>query len=292
MRFPENSDWPPISSQERSRDLVSPKAGLLFEPWKGGLFRAAYTKSLGGLFFDNSVRLEPTQVGGFNQAFRSLIPESVAGLVPGTDFATVGVGFDQSLASATWFGVEAEWLTSDGNRTVGVLTNSTFLPIPDSPSGTRQDLNFRERDLSAYVGQLLGNWTSLSARYRLSEGHLATRFPEIPKGVNGLDTLEQNNRATLHQLLFNATLNYPSGFFAQWQSAWYHQSNSGYNPSLAGADFWQHNLFAGYRFPRRYAEIRLGVLNLLDTDYRLNPLTPYGNLPRSRTFTASLRLNF
>jgi len=36
----------------------------------------------------------------------------------------------------------------------------------------------------------------------------------------------------------------------------------------------------------------LGVLNLLDTDYRLNPLTPYGNLPRSRTLTASLRLNF
>jgi len=292
MRFPENSDWPPISSQERSRELVSPKAGLLFEPWKGGLLRAAYTKSLGGLFFDNSVRLEPTQVGGFNQAFRSLIPESVAGLVPGTDFATAGVGFDQSLAGATWFGVEAEWLTSDGKRTVGVLTNSTFLPIPDSPSGTRQDLNFRERDLSAYVGQLIGNWTSLSARYRLSEGHLVTTFPEIPEGVNGLGTLEQDNRATLHQLSFNATLNHPSGFFAQWQSAWYHQNSSGSNPSLAGADFWQHNVFAGYRFPRRYAEIRLGVLNLLDTDYRLNPLTPYGNLPRSRTFTASLRLNF
>jgi len=292
LRFPENSDWPPISSQERSRELVAPKAGLLFEPWKGGLLRASYTRSLGGLFFDNSVRLEPTQVAGFNQAFRSLIPESVAGLVPGTDFTTTSVGFDQSLSSGTWFGAEAEWLTSDGNRTVGVLTNSTFLPIPDSPSSTRQELSFHERDVVAYAGQLIGNWTSLSARYRFGDGHLVTTFPEIPGSVNGVDTLEQNNRATLHQVAFSATLNHPSGFFAQWQSAWYHQNNSGYTPPLAGADFWQHNFFAGYRFPRRYAELRLGVLNLFDTDYRLNPLTPYGDLPRSRTFTASLRLNF
>jgi len=77
VQFPENAELPPISKTETRRDQVSPKAGLLLAPWKGGLLRAAYTKSLGGLFFDNSVRLEPTQVGGFNQAFRSLIPESV-----------------------------------------------------------------------------------------------------------------------------------------------------------------------------------------------------------------------
>jgi outer membrane receptor protein involved in Fe transport len=107
-----------------------------------------------------------------------------------------------------------------------------------------------------------------------------------------MSDLSQNNRAILHQLAFNLTLNHPTGLFAQWQSAWYHRSNSGYTPALADADFWQHNVFAGYRFPRRYAEVRLGVLNLFDTDYRLNPLNPYAALPRARTFTASLKLNF
>jgi hypothetical protein len=34
------------------------------------------------------------------------------------------------------------------------------------------------------------------------------------------------------------------------------------------------------------------VLNLTDTDYRLNPLTPYVELPRERVFTAWLRLSF
>src|SRR5207249_3679021 len=128
-KFPENMDLPPISASETSRDNVSPKAGLLFAPWERGLLRVSYAQSLGGLYFDNSVRLEPSQLGGFDQAFRSLAPESVAGLVPGTKFETAGLGFDQSFATGTWLGIEAEWLTSDGTRQIGVVTNSTFLPF-------------------------------------------------------------------------------------------------------------------------------------------------------------------
>ena len=292
LRFPENTDLPPISAGETTKDLLSPKFGALLTPWYRGLFRATYTRSLGGLFFDNSVRLEPTQIAGFNQAFRSLIPESVAGLVPGSQFETAGVGFDQSFASGTWFGVEAEWLTSHGERKVGAFTNSTFLPIPDSLSSTRQSLDFRERDLSAYAAQLLGDWFSISARYRLSEGTINGRFPQIPDTAAGLSQLEQDQRAILHQLSFGANLNHPSGLFAQWESSWYRQHNSGYTPALADADFWQHNVFVGYRTPRRYAEIRLGLLNLSNTDYRLNPLNLHADLPRARTFVASLRFNF
>jgi len=51
-------------------------------------------------------------------------------------------------------------------------------------------------------------------------------------------------------------------------------------------------LFAGYRFRRRYAELRLGLLNMFDADYRLNPLNLYPELPRGRTLAVSLRLNF
>jgi len=292
LEFPRNADLPPLAAGQASRDLLAPKAALLFAPWERGLFRASYTKSLGGLYFDNSVRLEPTQLGGFNQAYRSLIPESVAGLVPGTKFQTTGVGFDQSLPGGTWFGVEAEWLTSAGARTVGVLTNSLFLAIPDSPGSTRESLNFRERSLSAYAGQLLGDNFSLGARYRLSEAKLMERFPDIAATATNLNLLEASDRATLHQLSLTANFHHRSGVFAQWESAWYHQSNAGYTLGLAAEDFWQHNLLVGYRFPRRQAEIQLGCLNLFGTDYRLNPLNLHADRPRSRLFTASLRLNF
>ena len=292
LEYPENTDFAPISLRETSRDKISPKAGLLFAPWERGLFRASYTRSLGGLFFDNSVRLEPTQVGGFNQTFRSLIPESVAGLLSGAEFETANVGFDQSLTSGTFFGVEAGWLTSAGNRAVGVLTNSLFLPIPDSPGTTRQSLDFRERNLSAYAAQLLGDYFSVSARYRLSEAKLIGQFPEIPDAATGLGQLEQNNRAVLHQIAVALNFNHRSGLFAQWESSWYHQNNFGYSTALPTEDFWQHNLLVGYRFAHRHAELRTGILNLADTDYRMNPLNFGAALPRGRTFVVSLRLNF
>ena len=36
----------------------------------------------------------------------------------------------------------------------------------------------------------------------------------------------------------------------------------------------------------------LGILNLTDRDYRLNPLNLTTELPRTRTFYASLRFSF
>ena len=83
---------------------------------------------------------------------------------------------------------------------------------------------------------------------------------------------------------------HPCGLFARAESDWYHQSNSGYSPSLPGDDFFQHNLFAGYRFAQRRLEFVTGILNLTGQDYHLNPLTAYEELPRKRAFVA--RVNF
>ncbi len=293
VRFPRNLDLPPLASGETERNLVAPKLGLVFQPWERGLIRAAWTRSLGGLYFDNSVRLEPTLVGGFNQAYRSLLPESAAGLVPGSRFETISLGFDQSLKSETFFGIETEQLTSKGEREAGSFSSFGGLLIdPGTVSQTRQQLDFRERNLSVYAAQLLGDYFSASARYRLSEAKLTTEFPDLPDTAAGLDQLEQKNRAVLHTVSLALNFYHPCGLFAQWESSWYHQNNFGYAPALAAEDLWQHNLMVGWRFARRHAEIRAGILNLTDEDYRLNPLNLMAELPRGRTFVASLRLNF
>ncbi|MFM2295202.1 MAG: hypothetical protein RLZZ350_1615 [Verrucomicrobiota bacterium] len=292
LEFPVNTEFAPISANERTRDVVSPKVGLLFAPWQRGLLRASYTRSLGGVNFDNSIRLEPTQVGGFNQTWRSLIPESVAGPLAGADFTTTAVGFDQSFAHGTWFGAEAAWLTSDGTRSLGALSNSTFLPIPDAPAQLPQRLEFKEFNFSAYAAQLLGEFFTASARYKISEAKLATRFPNFTPGFPGLNQVEQNERAMMQQLSLALNFSHPCGAFGQWESAWTQQSNAGQFTPLAGENLWQHNLTVGWRFARRAAELRVGVLNLFDQDYRLNALNLHAELPRSRTFVASLRLNF
>jgi hypothetical protein len=61
---------------------------------------------------------------------------------------------------------------------------------------------------------------------------------------------------------------------------------------LRDDEFWQFNVAAGYRFPKRRAEIAWALLNITDQDYRLNPLTLYAELPRERTFALRFKFNF
>ena len=292
MTFPRNVGLPPLLASENTRSLLGPKIGFTAEPWRGGWLHAAWTRSLGGLFFDNSIRLEPAEVAGSVSAFRSLIPESVAGLVSGTHFDSWTAGFDQKLSGETYFGFNAELLMSAGARDVGAFSNSIpFIPVPNSPTGARQNLDYRERNVSAYFAQLIGRDFSVGARYRLSESKLETSLPGL-RGISGASALAQNQRAVLQHGQLFLIYNHPCGFFAEWSSDWFHQDNHADLSAQAGGDFWQHSIFAGYIFPHRRAELRLGLLNLTDENYRLNPLNAQSELARGRTFTASLRLNY
>ena len=288
LRFPANFRTAPISTGEDSHDRVSPKAGFIYTPWRNSTVRFAYGQSLAGVSFDQSVRLEPSQMAGFNQAFRSLIPESVAGPTSGARFETYGLALDQKFPTGTYLGVQGELLNSDVNQVVGAV--DWFPSTPGVASAIHQALDYQEKNLIVAVNQLLGDCWSLGARYRLSKVELQTSYPDIPSSVTSANYAK--NDATLHQLSLFALFNHRSGFFARAEGNWYSQSNSGYQPTLAGDDFWQFNVLAGYRFWRRQAQVQLGVLNLTGRDYQLNPLNLYSELPRQRTVMASLQFNF
>jgi len=245
------------------------------------------------VFYDTSVRLEPTQIAGFNQAFRSIVPESVAGLVPGSSFETFGLGYDQKLPTRTYFSAVGELLYSRGSRTIGTL--DAFGPILlDVPSGVRQSLDYRERSLTLTLNQLLGDDFAVGASYRLSDAVLDDKVPAISPALSASFSATANRevRAVLHQLDLYALFNHRSGFFSKVEAIWSAQSNEGYAFNLPGDNFWQFNVFVGYRFPRRHAEVQVGLLNITDQDYRLNPLNLYSDLPRERTLFASFKLNF
>src|SRR5204862_3136559 len=119
LRYPRNVDSPPVSTEEKTSERVSPKAGFIWTPGRTTTLRGAYTRSLGGLFYDTSVRLEPVQIAGFSQAYRSLIPESIAGAVSGSRFETLDFGIEQRLKSSTYVVLGVEALRSEANRDVG-----------------------------------------------------------------------------------------------------------------------------------------------------------------------------
>ena len=102
-----------------------------------------------------------------------------------------------------------------------------------------------------------------------------------------------SSRGLLHTLGLSGGFQHPCGFFTRAEAVWRSQDLGGDAlSSIPGDSFWQVNLFAGYRFRHRRAEITVGLLNLTGQDYRLFPINSYPDLSRERTFFARLQLNF
>jgi outer membrane receptor protein involved in Fe transport len=162
------------------------------------------------------------------------------------------------------------------------------------PTSLRRRFDYEERSLTVALNQLVGREWSFGARYRLSHADLEDSYPELPADIPGSVgfAARRHRRALLRQFGLNTLYAHPAGFFGQLEALWLAQDNGGDDAALKDDDFWQFNVWAGYRFARRRAEVRLGVLNLTDRDYRLNPLNLTAELPRERTFYASLRFNF
>ena len=144
------------------------------------------------------------------------------------------------------------------------------------------------------MNQLLGQEWSAGARYRISQADLISDYPGVPGTVlwQASDPKRTDVSALLQQVTLSLNYNHRSGFFGQFRSQWIHQDNDGYTGGLAGNDFWQHDLMVGYRFAKRRVELHVGVLNLADQDYRLNPLNLTAELPRTRTFVAGAKFSF
>jgi TonB dependent receptor-like, beta-barrel len=305
ITFPENFRTAPISGNDKTVDQISPKAGLIWTPLKNTAGRFAYTRSLAGASVDQSYQIEPSQVAGFIQNYRSVIPESIAGANAGAKFETYDLSLEQKFRTGTYLAISGEILNSIVNRVDGTFDYNPFsltLPNP-APSGLRENLDYREKSLQVTANQLLGKAWSFGAKYRLSQAILHDDYPDVPSDGSifyGSGPYvfypSQQTKGVLNQLDLTAIYNHPCGFFAEGEALWFDQSNDGYpnaaTPAEPGDDFWQFNLFAGYRSPRRRAELVAGLLNITGQDYNLNPLNIYNELPRARTLAVRLQLNF
>lgn len=292
LKYPLNVGLPPIGPEEDIERGVYPKFGLTWNPIDNLYLRGAYTRSLGGALFDTSFRIEPTQVSGFTQAFRSLIPESISGPIAGTEFDTYGLSIDYVFPTQTYVGVEAQLLESSSSQRLGAFTSSGFPPVVDTATSFSQDTDFREKSLLITLNQLLGEVITVGGNYKITYADLSSSSSEIPTTIPSASTVHFNNEAWLHQISLDGYYNLPNGFFTHLNAMWTQQSNQNYTPDIPGDDFWQLNAFVGWRFMQRKAEVRLGIINITDQDYRLNPLTLYNELPRERMIAGRLKFNF
>lgn len=280
---PRNFRDSPVFAGEKTVSQFSPKLALVWTPRPPVTIRAAYARALGGASFDESVRLEPGQLAGFNQSHRTIISESVAGSVTAPRHELAGLAVDGKFATRTYAGLSAEWLESEVRRDVGVFR----YPFPATPFAgqTRQDLDYRERSLALDVSQLIGTRWSAGARWQVTRAELDARYPETAVRNSFPDS---HLVSLLHTPGAWLAFNEPNGFFARAGGRWLVQrNNTGADESLPDLE-----LTVGQRFLNQHAEISGGVLNALDRDHALNPLTSLSDWSRERVWFARLRLSF
>jgi tetratricopeptide (TPR) repeat protein len=301
VEYPENFRSPPISPGQRSKDLLGPKAALAYSPQDWMTVRGIYARSLGGVSLDQSYRLEPTQLAGFVQTFRSVIPESVVGSVSAPTFETYGAALDLKFRTSTYVGIEAEMLSSDVDQELGVF-ESQFPNVV--PSSTRQRLGFEERSIGVSLNQLLAEQWSAGVSYRFTSSELNVRLLDADNSgtaANGFTNANNAARSDLRHLAAYLLFHRPSGFFARAEANWFAQDNilhtydtnsARVQIGLPSDEFPQFNFFLGWRLLRQRGDVTFGVLNVGGGDYHLNPLNSYPELPHERVYAAQLRLRF
>jgi hypothetical protein len=230
-------------------------------------------------------------VAGLLQTFRDPAPPSIVGQLDGADLQTAN-GLWEGRFRDTYLSLGGEWLEAERNRRLGLFLSDPFFDPPPTLGLIKQEVRFREYALDMSAHQLVGREWSFGARYRLAHAELKQRFPEYPGiAFAGLhDKLETHG--WLHTVSLTALYRHSSGLFAQAEGHWFSQARETNTVALTGDSFWQANLIAGYRFPQQKAELAVGLLNVFDKDYRLDPINQYAERPRARTFYARLLLNF
>lgn len=294
QQFPVNHRSGPLTSGDESQDAWLPKAGILWKPWRNGVIRGAYTRSLSGGGFNPVFQLEPTHVAGIIQSYRSVIPETLGDTPAGSRIDVAGFAFEQRFESGTYLGILAEWIEAEAPLATGAfhLDFDEFGDLRDlaRPGRAALDQDFRERSLTLTADQRLDDWWTVGVAWRIQEARLDSHYPEF----ESLPALPQDTsrESVLHQVIPRVTFNHPCGAFGTFSARWMHQENREADRTVSDESVWQLDAWIGYRLRRRQAEIAVGVLNLLDDDYRLDPLNTFVPPPRERTLAVRLGLRF
>ncbi|MGB6222504.1 FecR domain-containing protein [Haloferula sp.] len=277
QEFPLNTSLAPVSDISESQTEILPKSGIVWSPVDAFTMRLGYTRSLGGVTFDESVRLEPTQVAGFTQSFRTLINESEVGGLPAPLFDTAGISFDWELPCRTYLGLEGFQRTAEAERAIGVF------PIPNAEIiSIRENLDYSEWGMTAHVNQLIGDQWAVGARYTFTHAELES----------DLVGFSPTGETDLHDLEAYLIWNHPNGWFGQLSGRMLSQDNVGYTVAQPGDCWTQFDVSLGRRFFNNRGSLEVGILNFTDQDYQFNPLITQAEQPRERTFFVEARLDF
>lgn len=296
IEHPDNFRNPPVNDLQREDEEFSGKFGFTYTPSRWLTLRGMYAGGLGGVSFDESVRLEPTQIAGFNQAYRTVISESISGSVEAPVYDIWGLSAEGMLTTRTWWGASVNVIEQEVDRTRGIFTGYDAGVFPVTPAyfadGMSEHLEYQEKSFSFTLNQLIGTQFSVGAGFRVTDSELESTLPELPVSIAPF--AHTDDEATLYEVMLSANWNSPTGLFARLEANYFSQNldDDPSRPYRSGDAFWQFNALAGYRFYDNQCEVSAGVLNIGDTDYSLSALNPRQEIVRDRTAVVRCRFTF
>lgn len=258
-----------------SKTWLNPKLGVQWNATDNLRLRAAAFRSLKPALANNRT-IEPTQIAGFNQVFDD---------INATSSRRYGAGIDWRVARNLYAGGEATWRRLEE-------------PVSVFDVNGVETVQFEKRDERFHHAYLY--WTPHASwavkaelaydRYTSAQG-TATEFDNLPEEV-----------VTLSAPL-GLTYFHPRGFFAGVSGTYVDQEVRRAASSTQGQGqdrFFLVDAMLGYRFPKRFGLVSLGIKNLFGTrlrfqddsfrEFRDEPATgPY--FPK-RVISARITLNF
>jgi tetratricopeptide (TPR) repeat protein len=218
---------------------INPKAGVIWEPFRGTTLRAAAFRTVKRTLITDQT-LEPTQVAGFNQFFDD---------ENGTKAWRYGGAIDQRFTKDLFAGVEV-------SKREGEFKAIDIITDPNNPSTST--FNTDEFLTRGYVFWTPHPWVALRAEY------VFERFTK--------DIPDDRFELTTHRLPLGVSFFHPLGISTTVTATYWNQYgrfNRFSGAVEAGDDqFWTVDAVIGYRLPRRYGFISLGVANLFDQDFK------------------------
>ena len=243
----------PGPNSANSESVFNPKFGLLYQPHPNTTIRLAAFRALKGPTL-NEQTIEPTQVAGFNQFYDD---------VAITEGWRYGGAVNQKFSKTLFGGVEGSY------RKVNI-------PVFNVLDPTLQFTNENQwYQALGYLNYAPHQWVALRASYQYDQ-----YSNSVPSVGQFSDQKLYTSRVPLSAGFFH-----PSGLIANVTLTYWNQSgtfeplNQPAGTRVEGRDtFWLTDAMIGYRMPKRYGLITVGVKNLFDqkfnyfnTDWR-NPI--------------------
>jgi len=227
----------------------NPKFGVTWNPFPVTTLRAAIFRVFKRTLITNQT-LEPTQVAGFNQFFDD---------GDATKSWCYGAAVDQKFSKNLYGGVEYSGRNLD-------------VPFPFSSGlGPTEilEVDWKEQIVRAYLYWTPHPWFGLSAEYQYER---FDREKEFVAGIRDVKT---------HRFPIGINFYHPSGFSAQLKATYINQEgkfqplNVSPDTFIPGEDqFCIVDASIGYRLPKRYGLISVGVKNLFNKSFKFQDTDP------------------